>query len=746
MPSFYIPISGLNADSTALDTIANNLSNMNTTGFKEQTTQFSNLFSQTIGTAGSGDAIQVGSGVQVAANTSDFSGGSISSTGISTDNAINGSGFFVLDGGAGSQLYTRDGNFQTSSTGLLQASSGQAVMGYPAVNGVINTSGGLTDITLPTGQVMQPAATTTFSMTQNLDASASAGTVVAGQVKVYDSLGKSYEATVTYTAQGGNKWSYNVTLPDTLSATPISAAAAQKNLPVTSSPASASTVTSPLTPTYVAGTGVQTYTFGSSSGILGPGETSGTLATVNPNTNLIISGLKADGVTPASTSLPTISAGETVATYAAALTTAMATAGIANVTATSTGNTLVITGPAGSATPPVSAGTLQQDLGGASVNFDLGSSATVNPSTNLQITGLNAAGATVTTVIPPPTANESVANYLTSIQTALGPVAGGGVAMVGVSVASNAAGQITITGANFTTTGGVAQDEQAQTVSYNFGSNNAALATVDPGTNLTITGPTPAGGTATTTAPTLTAGETVTQYAAALNASIAAAGIGGVVATVNNGQLNINGTGMTLNGTVMQDPAGSANQAGTLAFDSNGNLVSPGSNVSGMTFGGLSDGATTMTLNWGLFGANGTANISQTDAASTTASTNQNGYPSGQYQSFAVDNSGVVTATYSNGQTNQVGQIAVATVTNEQGLQSVGSTNYTATTASGAASVGVAGNGGRGTITGSSLEASNVNISAEFSALIVAQRAFEANSKAVTTFDSVTQETINMIH
>jgi flagellar hook protein FlgE len=76
----------------------------------------------------------------------------------------------------------------------------------------------------------------------------------------------------------------------------------------------------------------------------------------------------------------------------------------------------------------------------------------------------------------------------------------------------------------------------------------------------------------------------------------------------------------------------------------------------------------------------------------------------------------------------------------------VGSTEYQTTSASGQASVGVAGAGGRGTLEGSSLEASNVNISAEFSDLIVAQRAFEANSKAVTTFDTVTQETINMIH
>jgi flagellar hook protein FlgE len=79
-------------------------------------------------------------------------------------------------------------------------------------------------------------------------------------------------------------------------------------------------------------------------------------------------------------------------------------------------------------------------------------------------------------------------------------------------------------------------------------------------------------------------------------------------------------------------------------------------------------------------------------------------------------------------------------------LADVGSTEYETTSASGQASVGVAGAGGRGTLEGSSLEASNVNISTQFSDLIVAQRAFEANAKSVTTFDTITQETINMIH
>ncbi len=218
MASFYIPLTGLDADSTALNTIANNLANMNTTGYKAQTTSFSDLLYQQIGTSGSGDTVQVGSGVQVASNSTDFSGGSISSTGISTDAAINGTGFFVLDN-QGSQLYTRNGSFQTGPGGVLETSGGLPLMGYGVTKGVVNTSGSLTDITIPTGQVMKPSATTTFSLTQNIDSTAAVGDRASGQVKVYDSLGNSYEATVTYTKTGNNAWSYSISMPDNLTPT-----------------------------------------------------------------------------------------------------------------------------------------------------------------------------------------------------------------------------------------------------------------------------------------------------------------------------------------------------------------------------------------------------------------------------------------------------------------------------------------------------------------------------------------------
>ncbi len=515
MPSFYIPLSGLNADSTALNTIANNLSNMNTTGFKAQTTNFSDLFYQQVGTTGSGDEIQVGTGVQVASNSTDFTGGSIASTGVSTDAAINGAGFFVLDNN-GSQLYTRNGNFQAGSDGTLESTAGQPVMGYAAVNGVINTSGALSDIVIPAGQVMQPSATTTFSMTQNLNSNSAVGATANGPVTVYDSLGNSYVATVNYTKTGANAWSYSISMPDTL--TPNSSTAA--------------------------------------------------------------------GVT---------------------------------------------------------------------------------------------------------------------------------------------------------------------TVSYDFGASGGTLGTIDTGTNLTITAPATAGGTATTGLPVFTGSpETIADYVTDLNTALGAAGItvgaGGVtVSSTAAGVLTISGANISTSGSVIQNPV-STNNTGALTFDSSGNLVNPAGDVSGITFAGLSDGAAPINMTWDLFGSAGAGKVSQTAAANSTSSTLQNGYTSGEYQSFKIGSDGTVAATYSNGQTQNVGQLAIATVSNEQGLVHVGSTEYQTSSASGAASVGIPGAGGRGTLEGSSLEGSNVNISAEFSDLIVAQRAFEANAKSVTTFDTITQETINMIH
>jgi flagellar hook protein FlgE len=407
MPSFSIAMSGLQADSVALDTIGNNLANLNTTAFKKQTTTFEDLFYQQIGTSGANDALQVGVGTKVSGTSTSFLQGTLSNTGNSTDMALSGNGFFVVQQD-GVQSLTRAGNFQTDEYGNLETVSGEQVMGYGATNGVVTGSGTLGALQLPIGQTEAAQPTHNFAITANLNAGAATGTQFSTPVTTYDSLGQAHLATVNYTKTGANTWDYSVTLP--------------------------------------------------------AGDATG-----------------------------------------------------------ATGNT------------------------------------------------------------------------------------------------------------------------------------------------------------------------------------------------------------------------------GTLAFDSSGNLITPASNVPGISFTGLTDGASDMSLNWSLRDASGNATIGQSTAASSSTGTTQDGFTSGVYESFAVDPAGVVTATFSNQNTVAVGQLAVASVTNLQGLVITGNNDYQTTAASGVASIGVAGSGGRGTIEDDTLEESNVDIATEFSNLIVAQRSFEANSKTVTTFDTITQDTISMI-
>jgi flagellar hook protein FlgE len=217
--------------------------------------------------------------------------------------------------------------------------------------------------------------------------------------------------------------------------------------------------------------------------------------------------------------------------------------------------------------------------------------------------------------------------------------------------------------------------------------------------------------------------------------------------------LSISGPGISLGGSLTESAAGtaSANASGSLTFDSNGNLIAPSTNVVGIQLGGLTDGAANLGLSWDLYGTSGAGMITQSAVASTASTnpvtgTTQDGYASGSYQGFSVDASGVVSASFSNGETQVVGQVALANVANQQGLTIEAGNNYGTTTASGTATVGIAGTGGLGTLEDEALEESNVDISTQFANLIVAQQAFQASSKAITTFDTISQDTINMIH
>jgi len=221
MPSFSIPLSGLTASSEALSTTANNLANLNTIGYKDEQIQFSDLFYQNFGTNGAGDPIQQGAGVSVASKPSNFTQGNVTPTGVSTDVAIQGNGFFVVEEN-GVQTYTRAGNFEVGTDNLLETAGGQHVLGYPAVNGAISTSGGLTTLALGAGTVSPATVTANVSLTSNLDATAAVGSTYSTQATIYDSLGGSHNITFTYTKSATNTWTYAATIP----AADISGAAA----------------------------------------------------------------------------------------------------------------------------------------------------------------------------------------------------------------------------------------------------------------------------------------------------------------------------------------------------------------------------------------------------------------------------------------------------------------------------------------------------------------------------------------
>jgi flagellar hook protein FlgE len=412
MGTFATALSGLNAAQDLLQTISNNLANMNTDGYKDQTLTFGDIYSQATTTNGSGDPIQTGFGVSVSATDSNFMDGTPTATGIASNMALSGNGFFVTQGPSGLPNFTRSGDFTTNSSGQIVTPSGQLVMGYPATNGVVDTSGALQAIDVSNGLTSPPVASTTVGITANLDSdTAVGGSATASSLTVYDSLGSAHTLTVSYTMTAPNTWTYSVSIPST-----------------------------------------------------------------------------------------------------------------------------DVTGGTGTST-----------------------------------------------------------------------VVGGG----------------------------------------------------------------------------------------------------------------------------------------TLNFDSSGNLTST-STVVPISIPNLADGANAMNLT-GPFGTATNPTITQTALASATSGTTTDGYASGTLSSYAVQPDGTVDGTFSSGQTLALGRVAVATFANNQGLANVGNNSYQATNASGQAELGGALTGGRGTITGGSVEQSNVNIASEFSKLIVAQQSYGANAKSITTLQQLSQAALAMI-
>ena len=165
--------------------------------------------------------------------------------------------------------------------------------------------------------------------------------------------------------------------------------------------------------------------------------------------------------------------------------------------------------------------------------------------------------------------------------------------------------------------------------------------------------------------------------------------------------------------------------AAPLTFDGSGNLSSAGA----FTLGGV---------NVDISGVTSMAGVD------TIAAGKQDGYAAGILQSFTLGSDGTINGAFSNGLKQDLGRIAMASFTNPAGLSKAGGSLFTTTVNSGDPQIGAAGVGGRGTLSSGSLEMSNVDLSTEFTQLIIAQRGFQANSRVITTSDEVLQELVNL--
>ena len=538
MGSFSTSLSGLDGEEQALSVISNDLANLNTTAFKSGTPIFSDLFYQLLGTDGAGDPIQLGVGSKMGSIAAPLTQGSVTTTGIPTDVAIQGNGLFVLQQD-GTQFYTRAGDFSLNDAGDLVASNGANVMGYSAVNGVIDTTQALTPIVISSGQSYPPNATSNMQLDINLDAADSSLTAATGTLTV----------------------------------------------PAATLPTAGQTVT----------LGGVTYTF---------------------------------------------------------------VAAVADLTAP---NDVLI-----GADVPTTLGNLESAIN--AVPADSGVTYAAGTTANPQLT---ATAATATTL---------------TLQASQ----------------SGSAGNSIVTSTNWT---GAA-----------FGSTN-------------LTGGADAG----------TYSDSMTVYDSLGNSHIltfnftkSSAGNWTYQITIPAADVGATGNPQTV-------------ATGTLQFDSSGNLISPASNIQGITVAGLSDGAKDLSTTWQLYSAPGVPLITQTSETSATSGKVQDGFSAGTLQSYSIDSSGTINGVLSNGQTIPLDQIALATFPNYDGLTNFGSNEYQASLASGAASVGVPGSGGRGTLDGGSLEQSNVDIATAFTMLIQAERGYEANAKAITTVDDILQASIALI-
>lgn len=264
MRSMFSGVSGLRVHQTKMDVIGNNIANVNTSGFKSSRVTFSEMFNQTLSGAskenpatgrGGVNPMQIGLGVNIATIDTLMTEGAAQRTDNPLDLKLEGEGFIVVKkNNASDQMYTRAGNLYLDSAGNLTAPGGAKVMGWmPNEKGEIDTKGQITELNILQGKSTIPAKATSNEIENkngsfgvvldgNINAATKLGETINIPFDVYDSLGNSFQISITITpksdgltpeAKLANMWEikeYTITSKDKFVLDPTSATPTQKKI------------------------------------------------------------------------------------------------------------------------------------------------------------------------------------------------------------------------------------------------------------------------------------------------------------------------------------------------------------------------------------------------------------------------------------------------------------------------------------------------------------------------------------
>jgi flagellar hook protein FlgE len=639
-------VTGLQAQSFALQNISGNIANSQTTGYKETDTSFQDLVSAAAAGQQTAGGVIAGS---VATNTVQ---GAIQSTSVSTDMAINGDGFFVVaqpTGFTDNQPnfngvtdFTRAGNFQMNANGNLVNGAGYYLMGIPVNPTTGNPEGSVPQVLQFDNNFVPAQETTQIQYQANLPSTPPA-------------LLNGADFTVNPEAGAQIVGSGATLLPDAVA--------------------------------------TETGTVG--------GLTSST-ALISGDTYTVSDGTNTTSFTAGATS--------TLADLMNTINT-----GSANVDAALSGGNLVLTG-----TSPTAAITVG---GTAAAITALGLTTTAAEPTDLLTQGAASQNQTLTVSVgggTPQTitfgTGAGQVATLAELQTAIHN-------LTGVIGSVDATGDINFTATN--STGNIVVGGTA--TAANFGIQNT---TAFPYNGTVI------GNDLTTFNSESIDGGSVTAYDADGNpvnvdlrwAKVSSAATGGTDAWQLFYQTNTDATGTQ----VAWQNAGT-----TFTFNAAGEMTPP---LSGVTLQNLSVNGDSLGNVQVQFGNNGLTQFASSSTTAQVSQLQQNGFASGQLQSVSVDSQNRVVGTFTNGQTIPLAEISLATFNGEDSLQALNGDAFAATPDSGPANFSATGK-----IVGSSLESSNVDIATQFSQLIVAQQAYSANARVMTTANQMIQSLLQVI-